>query len=199
MQIGAVAEGARSRARVIVIAALTAAIIHILATLGAPRLAGSTPFAKLAPIAPLHKFEVLAPIAPNTVEKPHAQPLPFMASDVRYAMCRYDTSKGPVTVTARLPGRGWTLSLYTPEGDNFYTAAGQEGQLHDIALQLTPIADRFLGLTPEARGKVSEATSTLSMATGRGLAVLRGPDRGIAYRGETEGILRSASCVAHPF
>ena len=194
MQIGAVAQGAKSRMRVILLAVLTAGIIHILATLAAPRLSGSTPYARLAPSTPvMHKFEVLPPVTPQT------QPLPFMAPDVRYAMCRYDTAKGPVTVSAKLPGRGWTLSLYTPEGDNFYTAAGQEGQMHDIALQLTPIADRFLGLTPEARGKVSEATSTLSIAAGRGLAVLRGPDRGIAYRGDTESILKSATCVAHPF
>lgn len=193
MQIATLASGTRSRMRLIVIAALTAAIVHILATLAAPRLAGSTPFARLKPIVPLHKFEVLAPVTAQT------QPLPFMAPDVRYAMCRYDTAKGPVSVNARLPGRGWTLSLYTPEGDNFYTAVGQDGQLNDIALQLTPVADRFLGLTPEARGKVSEATSTLSIPTGSGLAVVRAPDLGLAYKAQTEAVLKTATCIAHPF
>ena len=193
MQIGQLANATRTRLRLIVIASLTAAIVHIVATLAAPRLAGTTPFARLKPVAPLHKFEVLAPVTAQ------AQPLAFMAPDVRYAMCRYDTGKGPVSVNARLPGRGWSLSLYTPEGDNFYTAVGQDGQLNDIALQLTPVADRFLGLTPEARGKVSEATSTLSIATGSGLAVLRAPDLGLAYRAQTEAILKTATCIAHPF
>ena len=193
MQIATLASGARSRLRLIVIATIIAAIVHIVATLAAPRLAGSTPMARLRPLVPLHKFEVLPPITAQS------QPLPFMAPDVRYAMCRFDTAKGPVSVNARLPGRGWTLSLYTPEGDNFYTAVGQDGQLNDIALQLTPEADRFLGLTPEARGKVSEATSTLSLTTGSGLAVLRAPDMGLAYKAQTEATLKTATCVAHPF
>jgi len=193
MQIAQIFEGMHARLRLIVVAVLTAAILHIVATMLAPRLAASTPIARLAGVSVLHKFVVLKPVSPQD------QPLPFMAPDVRYALCRYDTGKGPVSVTARLPGRGWSLSLYTTEGDNFYSAVGQDGQSDVIALQLTPIADRFLGLTPEARGKTSEATSQLSIATGKGMAVLRGPDRGVAYRAETEAMLMSATCVPHPF
>lgn len=193
MQVKSLIDWATEHGRVIFITVVAAAIIHIVATLSAPELAGSTPVGRLARVAPLHTFEVLPPVSPQT------QPLPFMAPDVRYAMCRYETGRGPVTVTAQLPGSGWTLSLYTKEGDNFYTAVGKDGQSSDISLQLTPVADRFLGLTPEARGKTSEATSTLNIATGSGIAVLRGPDRGIAYRAETEAILRRASCTPHPF
>jgi uncharacterized membrane protein len=182
-----------SRLRLLLVALITAAILHILATLAAPRLAGSTPYARLSAIAPLHVFQVLAPVTPK------AQPLPFLAPDVRYAICRYDTSKGPVAIDVRLLGRGWTLSLYTPEGDNFYTALGQDGQVSDIALQLTPVADRFLGLTPEARGRVSEAATSLSIATGKGMVVVRAPDRGIAYRAETESLLKRAACTSRPF
>ena len=193
MQIAALASGAHNRLRVILAAVLAAAILHILATLAAPGLAGSTPFVRLSPIAPLHKFVVLPPVTPQN------QPLAYMSPDVRYAICRYDTAKGPVSVNVRLPGRGWTVGLYTPEGDNFYTALGQDGQTSDIALQLTPVADRFLGLTPEARGKVSEATSSLSIATGKGMAVVRAPDRGLAYKADTEATLKRAACIAQPF
>jgi uncharacterized membrane protein len=193
MSLDSALSGTHARLRIILAACLTAAILHIVATLAAPRLVGSTPFAKLSPIAPLHKFEVLPPVSPQS------QPLMFMSPDVRYAICRYDTSKGPVNVSVRLPGRGWSLNVYTPEGDNFYTALGQEGQTSDIALQLTPIADRFLGLTPEARGKVAEATSTLSLATGRGMVIVRAPDQGLAYRAETEAVLKRATCAAQPF
>lgn len=193
MQVRTVIERAIAHGRVIFIAIVAAAIIHIVATLSAPELAGSTPVGRLAKVAPLHKFEVLPQVTPQT------QPLPFIAPDVRYAMCRYETGRGPVTVTAQLPGSGWTLSLYTKEGDNFYTAVGKDGQTNDVALQLTPVADRFLGLTPEARGKVSEATSMLNIATGSGLAVLRAPDRGIAYRAQTEAILKKATCTLRPF
>lgn len=193
MQISSVSQWLQTRARVLLIAVLLAAILHIVATLIAPNIAGGTPFAKLRPVAPLHKFLVLPPVSPQN------QPLAFMAPDVRYAMCRYNTAQGPVSVSAHLPGRGWALALYTPEGDNFYTALGQDGQQSDISLQLTPVADRFLGLTPEARGKASEATATLDIATGTGLIVVRAPDLGLAYRADTEATLQRATCTPHPF
>ena len=193
MQIETVLEGAHARLRLMIAACLAAAILHIVATLAAPRLAGGTPFARLSTITPLHTFQVLPPVSPQN------QPLAFMAPDVRYAICRYDTGKGPVSVTVRLPGRGWSVNLYSTEGDNFYTALGQDGPAIDIALQLTPIADRFLGLTPEARGKIAEATASLDIPTGRGMVVVRAPDNGLAYRAETEATLKRASCIAHPF
>jgi uncharacterized membrane protein len=193
MQIGAIAVATHARLRLLLVAVLSAAILHILATLAAPQLVDSTPFARLSKVAPLHKMQLLDQITPQT------QPIPFMAPDVRYALCRYDTSKGSVAVSARLPGRGWTLGIYTPEGDNFYTALGQDGQPTEIALVLTPIADRFLGLTPEARGKISDAAPTLNLPSGRGMVVIRGPDRGIAYRSETEAMLRQATCALRPF
>jgi uncharacterized membrane protein len=193
MQITTLNDWLHTRARVLLIAVLLAAILHIVATLLAPQIAGGTPFTKLSPVAPLHKFLVLPPVTPQS------QPLAFMGPDVRYAMCRYNTAHGPVSVSVRLPGRGWALALYTPEGDNFYTALGQDGQQTDISLQLTPVADRFLGLTPEARGKASEATATLDIATGSGLIVVRAPDLGQAYRGETEATLKRATCTPHPF
>ncbi len=193
MQISSVSQWLQTRAHVLLIAVLLAAILHIVATLIAPNIAGGTPFAKLSPVAPLHKFLVLPPVSPQN------QPLAFMAPDVRYAMCRYNTAQGPVSVSVRLPGRGWALALYTPEGDNFYTALGQDGQQADISLQLTPVADRFLGLTPEARGKASEATATLDIATGTGLIVVRAPDLGLAYRADTEATLQRATCTPHPF
>jgi uncharacterized membrane protein len=186
-------DAIRSRFRVLALALVTAAIVHIVATLAAPQLSGATPFVRLTPLAPLHTFKVLDPMTPQT------QPLPFMAPDMRYAICRYDTSKGPVSLTATLPGRGWILSLYSPQGDSFYTSVGQDAQSFELALLLTPSADRFLGLTPEARGKVTEGTNSLSITTGKGIAVLRAPDRGHAYAGLTEAILKKAICTSRPF
>ncbi len=187
------ATWALSRLHVLTVALICAAILHIVATLAAPRLATATPFAQLTKLAPLHAFSVLAPVTPKT------QPLAYMAPDVRYAMCRYDTGRGPVSVQATLPGRGWTLSLYTPEGDNIYTAVGSDAQPTEVALQLTPTADRFLGLTPEARGLTSEKTATLAIPTGRGLAIVRAPDLGLAYAAQTEAALKRATCTARPF
>ena len=193
MPLIALGEWLQSRLRVLVLAVLAAGIIHILVTFSADRFAAATPFTRLTPIVPLHAFAVLPPVGPKT------QPLAYLSPDFRYAMCRYDTSAGPVSVSARLPGRGWALALYSRQGDNFYTAMGIDGQPTDVALELTPTADRFLGLTPEAQGKIGEAAAALSIATGAGVAIVRAPDQGVAYRYEAEAILKMAKCTPHPF
>jgi uncharacterized membrane protein len=193
MPMKTLANAVTRRIRLLLIVLISAAIVHILATFTAPMMAGSTPYVRLAQTAPLHAFTVLPPVTPQS------QPLPFLGPDARYAVCRYDTGRGAVAINARLPAKGWSLSLYSPEGDNTYTTLGQDGQQAVVALLLTPAADRFLGLTPEANGRVSDAQSALSLPGGRGLAVIRAPDRGLAYRRETEAILAKATCTSKPF
>ncbi len=126
-----------------------AAILHIVATLAAPEIAAAPPYSRLRQMLPLNTMQVMPPITADT------QPLPFMAPDARYAMCRFDSSNGTVEVTASLPGPGWSLSLHSKEGENFYTAVAQPGRRTDVSLLLIPTDERFTGLTPEAKGKSS--------------------------------------------
>jgi uncharacterized membrane protein len=181
------------RLHLLAIVAISAVILHILATLAAPIMAASTPYTRLGTLAPLHAFAVLPPVTPQT------QPLPFLSADARYAICRFDTQGGPVDLDVQLAGRGWSLGIHTPQGDNIYTTVGQDAQTTRLALRLAPVSDRFLGLSPEARGVPSAAQAPLSIPAGRGLAILRAPDRGFAYVRETEAVLRAATCVQRPF
>ncbi len=181
------------RMRLLLLIVLSAAIVHILATFAAPALSSRSPYEVLRRTAPAHAFTLLPPVTSK------AQPLPFLGPDFRYAVCPFDTSRGAVAVTAKLAGQGWSISLYTPEGDNIYTAMGQDGPHADIALKLVPTGDRFLGLTPEAEGRVSEIQTALTMPARRGLAVLRAPDRGLAFANQTEATLLRATCVLTPF
>ncbi len=67
---------------------------------------------------PINNMQILPPVSPE------AQPLPFMGTDARYAVCRFDTEEGAVALNATLPGPGWILALYSPEGDNFVLVGG---------------------------------------------------------------------------
>jgi uncharacterized membrane protein len=174
----------------VVLSALVAAtILHILATLAAPRLAPSPAYRRLAELLPPNTMQVLAPIAPG------AQPLPFMAADARYAVCRFDTTKGGVRINAGLPGAGWSLTLYTDKGDSIYTAVAQPGRRTDVALQLSTADERFAGLTPEAAGGEVKLDRSLSLTAKRGLAILRAPDQGLAYRAANEAELKRSVCA----
>jgi len=178
----------RVQVRVVVLALLATAVLHILATLAAPRLAPSPAFGRLADLLPVNAMQVLPPIAPG------AQPLPFMGPDSRYAMCRFDSTKGPVQITASLPGAGWSLSVFSDKGDSVYTSVAQAGRRTEISLVLSTTDDKFAGLTPQARGQSVKEDRSLALTAKRGVAILRAPDQGLAYRAVNEAELRRSVC-----
>ena len=115
-------------------------------------------------------------------------------------MCRFDASKGPVSVKATLPpDPGWMLAVITPQGDNIYAAASVPGRETPITLVLVPSENHFLGVTPEARGIARDVQPPVAVAATHGIVVVRGPDIGLAYRGEVERSLQQAACSGRPF
>jgi len=180
--------------QLILAAPVGAGILHICATLAAPYLTADSAYARLAPALPVNKMQVLGEITPGS------EPLPFLSPDARYALCRFDTSAGPVTVTATLPpDPGWMLAVMSPQGDNLYASASTPGRTTPIALALVPSEDHFLGVTPEARGITRDADPPVALAAKHGIIVVHAPDRGISYRRDTEASLRLARCSATHF
>lgn len=178
--------------RLIVASLIAVGILHIIATFATPTLTGVSAFQRLKVKLPANTMTVLPPLTPDT------QPLPFLSADVRYAMCRYDTNKAPVAVSAVLPDAGWSLALYSPQGDNFYVATGTQGLQTDLSILLVTSDERFMGLTPEAKGLPPSTQAVQPIPARQGLAVVRAPDTGFANRGEVEATLRKASCRAQP-
>jgi uncharacterized membrane protein len=178
----------RVQFRVIALALFAVLILHILATLAAPRLAPSTAYSRLADLLPVNSMQILPPIAPG------AQPLPFMGPDSRYAMCRFDSTKGPVQISAILPGAGWSLSLFSDKGDSLYTSVAQPGRRTEISLVLVTSDEKFAGLTPEASGQSVKEDRSLSLPAKRGIAILRAPDQGLAYKALNEAELKRSLC-----
>lgn len=173
-----------------VLAAIPAAagVVHILATLAAMNDTAQSAFAILKPVLPVNKMVVLPPIAPGQ------QPLPFLSPDARYAICHFDTANGTIAVSAKLPDLGWTIGIFNPDGSSAYVAAASPGRATSIALTIVPADDRFMGLTPEAKGIINAGQAPLTVAAREGLIVVRAPDRGLAYRSDSEAGLAQASC-----
>src|SRR5665648_624306 len=73
-----------------------AGLIHLVAVLTLPLLAPRDAQARLAALGPANTMIQLPAAAPGR------QVMPLMAPDVRYAVCRYDLSKGPVRLRARI-------------------------------------------------------------------------------------------------
>ena len=169
-------------------ALLLGGIIHITATMAVPLMSSGPAFARLRDTLPANRMVLLPPPAPGN------QPLPFLTPDALYAMCRYDISVDLLVVTAAMPQAGWTLSLHTPQGDNFYVMPAQETRRGDVALTVVPSAER-LGEFAAAPRRLSAQETQVASPSWEGLVVVRAPLRGLAWRAETEAALRRATCT----
>jgi uncharacterized membrane protein len=174
--------------RTVIGAALLGGVIHISATLALPVLGRGTAFQRVRDLLPVNRMVILPAPAPGK------QLLPFMLPDALYAMCRFDLSADPVTVTAALAEPGWALSLHTPQGDNFYVMPAQQLRRSEVSLVIVPGGDRLSDAGPQTRRTASLETHIAS-PTDEGLIVVRAPLKGLAWRAATEAALRRAHCA----
>ena len=168
-------------------AAVTTGIVHIIMTFAVPEIVGQSAYAKLTRMLPLHRMYLLAPITATN------QPLPFLTNDMRYAMCRFQTAQGSVSVSASLPDSGWTISILTKDGENTYAVAGQSGKKTDVNLLLVPPGERLLGFAPDAVAAQSSGVP-LGVQVREGVVVIRAPIKGQSYLTEIEKELQRATC-----
>ena len=169
-------------------AVLLAGIVHISATLAVPLLGPGNAFRKLRETLPVNQMVFLPPPTPAN------QLLPFVAADALYAACRFDVSATGVTVSALLADPGWTLSLHTPQGDNFYVMPAQQLRRSEVTFVIVPGGDKLVDFGASARRPTGDETQVDSPVA-EGLVLVRAPLRGLSWRAETEAKLRRASCA----
>jgi uncharacterized membrane protein len=174
--------------RTVVGALLLGGIIHIGATLAVPMVSTGHAFARLRDTLPVNRMVILP------LPSPGKQALPFLTPDALYAMCRFDVSVDSVMVTALMGDTGWTLSLHTPQGDNFYVMPAQAQRRTQVSLTVVPGVDRLGDLVAAPR-RLSTDETQVAAPTWEGLVMVRAPLRGLAWRAETEAALRRAACV----
>lgn len=172
----------------ILTALLAGGIIHIATTFAITSLGAGSAFRQLRGALPANEMVVLP------AQMPGAQLLPFLMPDMLYAICRFDLSAGAIEVNAVLPEVGWSLALYTRQGDNFYATPGQGQRPVRAAFLLAPATDRLINLTPGAR-KTDVDMSQVTSPDSEGLIVVRAPLKGVAFEGTAKADLKRASCV----
>jgi uncharacterized membrane protein len=191
------AEAAAERSRPIftlgmLATALTAGgVLHILTTFAVPWMNASSAFERL-------RFK----LEPNAMrvfpsDANGQTPLPFLSADLRYAICRYDLTANSVIISATLPDIGWSLALYTPQGDNFYAVPGQDGRVVTAQFTLNIASDRLLLPVPGVRRSDTDATQVTS-PNREGLVVIRAPNLGPAQQASIEEALGRSTCRTTP-
>jgi uncharacterized membrane protein len=174
--------------RTVIGALLLGGIIHILATLAVPYAGTTTAFARLRESLPANRMVLLPPPAPGK------EVLPFLTPDAVYAMCRYDLSTESLVVRVAMAHTGWTLSMHTPQGENFYVMPSQALRRNEITLTVVPAVDRSHEFLPTPR-RVGAADSDIASPSTEGVVMVRAPLKGLSWRGETEAYLRRATCT----
>jgi uncharacterized membrane protein len=176
----------RINLRLIGIAIVSAAIMHIVATMAAPHLQTANAYARATVRMSANQFVVLPPVSPQT------QMLPFQLPDFRYAVCRYVARSGPMLVRAVMPEPGWLLTVTSSNGDNIYALQSSAGGRREVSLRLVPPGERFVDLMGDAQ---STAAIQVPLPTASGLIVVRAPVGGIAFRQRIEAALGASSCA----
>lgn len=166
---------------------LVGALVHVGLVLSAPYRPRNGGFERIKGQLPVNRIALLP------VPAPGQQPLPFMVPDALYAVCRYDLSIDSLRISTSLMERGWSLSLHSAVGDNFYTIPGQVKRT-DISFVVLPSAGAAeLGPVPR---RIGSGDMLIASPTIEGVAVVRAPLKGIAYREETAKALSLTSCSA---
>lgn len=168
-------------------ALLAGGVIHIATTFAITALGTGSAFRTLRNVLPSNEFVVVPQQAPS------AQVLPYLAPDMLYAFCRFDLRRGNIEITAQLPEAGWSLALYTRQGDNFYATPGARDKPTSVDFVLGTASDRLVDLTPGRRRNDVDLSHVTSPDV-EGLVVIRAPLKGVSYEAIVQAQLKSARC-----
>lgn len=172
------------------VALVTGALVHVGLVLALPTVSDNPGMERIVRIAPVNEMMVLPAAAPGE------QMLPFMAPDVRYALCHFDIAAGPLSLRAQLLSEVWTIAIFDREGRNVFTIAGSDIRRRDVEIVLASAAEELAAAVPVTQQSAPSAgTINATIAGTEGVAMLLAPELGPSYRRETEQALRQASCA----
>ncbi len=163
-------------------------IIHIAVIMSLPYLTTHDAWARLKPITPVNTM-VPIPI------KNGIAPLPLMTTDMRYAICRYDVSKGTLVIQADLLDDYWSIAIYTRNAQNFYVINGKDVRRSQVELLLSTTFKSAGPATEKAQDRgADDGAIRVKAIDSQGLVVVRAPLLGAAFARRAEQGLKRALC-----
>ncbi len=167
-------------------------LIHFFSILTMPFIAPANAWSRLKNSIAVNHMTVL----PALSEKQKSI-LPMLASDVHYAVCRYDISNGPVLITAEIPNDLWSVALYTKHGDNFDLIKGSDLKLNLLRIKLfkkqsNPGVDEHIRFDNQKTAIKDERS--IDVLENTGIVVIRAPLADRAFSREALAYLSNATC-----
>jgi uncharacterized membrane protein len=164
-----------------------AGLIHIAAVVALPGLAPKNAWARIIPLGPTNTMIELPLLSPGH------EFMPMMAPDVRYAVCHFDLSQGPVRLKGAVPNDLWMIAFYSPEGDNFYTVPGADVRNAQLDLVIATGDQTVAEAGVDAPEGADELFVVKSPAE-EGVAIVRAPLSGPSRSEDAEAALKAVVC-----
>jgi uncharacterized membrane protein len=105
-------------------------IVHLVSVMWLPRTATQDAYNRLAGVAPVNGFQLVA--APT----PTDSPMPFMDPAFATAVCRYDLTRGPVKLSVPLSPAYTSVTFYTRYDVAYYAINDRSARRRAIELDL---------------------------------------------------------------
>ena len=166
---------------------LLGAIIHLTTILALPYLAEHKAWDRIGDSYQLNTMTVLPTITPD------AQPLPFMAPDIRYAICKYNVKDRPLIVRASLLNEMWSIAIFNRQGENIYTVSGDNLRSRNVDIKISLAANDILKLGFRANAPIEQGIP-VKVDDAEGLVMVRAPLISVAYVEQANTHLRTARC-----
>ena len=170
-----------------VLMVLIAGIIHIVAVFFVPQFVSRKAWDRLSALGPANQLMVLPTASPVH------QSLPYMAPNIRYAICRYDLADGPVRLKTGIMDDLSMIAFYTPSGANFYTITGADIKRDNIEVFISDQSAPVIAEDPDAVDDQDNSV-VVTVPQVKGIVVIRTPLAGHSRASEAEKLLSQASC-----
>lgn len=180
----------RRWAAIVIAGMLGGVILHILAVLAFPSLAGRNLWEAMEYLGPERMFHLVPASAPGV------KPIAYLDPNMAHAVCRIDLTRGPSRIISQLDAVFWSVGVFNAHGLNLYSLNSRTSGRSDLDLllirssELTP-----LGLNPPP---ILEQAVVADFTVNSVIVVLRAfvPDSTLVA--EISDQLTSADCDA-PF
>lgn len=179
-------------AYVLALGVVVAGLVHIGSLLGVPRVATAGAYERLAALGADGRF------APLPDEGAPADMLPFRDPAFVTAACRYDLSRGPVTMRAELPATYGALAIHSRFGQPFYLLTDKAAREGVVEVKIFATEEEAAAEAEAASAAETAPQLRIVSPTQTGFALVRLFAAGESARQSMRDTAARASCGATP-
>ena len=174
--------------RILLLGLVGGVIVHIVAILLVPRVAGADVIAAFESLGPEGRFVTLEQSSAGGFATP------FLDPDFVYALCRVNLSDGPARISATLTAELWSVAVYDRQGTNLFSVNDQTAGRS--AIDLLVLRDEDLAALQRQGAPILEQAILVDVPFTDALVVIRAFHRDPTLQEATRAMLAAADCRA---